>query len=138
MAKYWKWLLLNCIQYCYPLRSFSLPPPINSFGVSFSPNGETLITFGGLNIGRSSLQQRERDWRHLFYSISADGCLFGLPLQFLLLLIHSHLLLEHIVLNLDRNCFYYYNCGVRSSFGKESKLVTYIFIDVIRLLAYSH
>lgn len=68
------------------------PPPINSFRVSFPLSGETLIAFGGLNIGRSSLQQREEDWRRLFCCISADGCLFGLPLQSLLLLIHSHLL----------------------------------------------
>lgn len=56
------------------------PPPINSFRVSFPLSGETLIAFGGLNIGRSSLQQREEDWRRLFCCISADGCLFALPL----------------------------------------------------------
>lgn len=87
--------------------------------------------------GRSSLQQREGDWRHLFCCISADGCLVGhscprccwsIPIS----------LLEHIVLNLERNGFYHYNCSERSSFGKESKLVTYIFIDVTRVLTHSH
>lgn len=42
-----------------------------------------------------------------------------------------------MVLNLDRNGFYHYSCSVRSPFGKESKLVTYIFIDVTSVLAHS-
>lgn len=84
---------LDYIQFCYPLRSSPGPhPQIHSFGVSFPPSGETLVTSGGFEYWKVITAAGGRG---LEASVLLRFCrwVFGLPLQSLLLLIHSHLLI---------------------------------------------